>query len=288
MRILDAIRSSAVLLEEAGIDDPIADAEILVLHAAGMDRIAAYTGNPEVNRPLLLKIRRLVMRRSKGEPLQYITGHVEFCGLTIQVGKGVLIPRPETELLVEEALAVLGGENSAFGRRPEAVCQILDVCSGSGCITLALAKAFPYAELCGTDISDSAIRYAKKNALLNKIGNVIFLRGSLFSPIKKGALFDLIVSNPPYVKTPEIGGLQREIREWEPLNALDGGADGLNFYRRIFPESLDYLKNKGKVIVELGFGQAEEVVEIAREFGFRRVILRKDYSGIDRILKAER
>jgi len=295
MRLLDAIKSAADILEKAGVEDPLADAEIMVLHAAGADRLAAYTDNPQIGANLLSKIRRYVVRRAKGEPLQYITGYVEFCGLAIKVGKGTLIPRPETELLVEYAIDMLRGlrpETTTGGRSsddtPQLPPAILDLCTGSGCIALALAREFPEAEVTGTDISGAALRYAKKNAALNGIGNATFVKGPLFAPVRKTPGFDLITANPPYISTAEISGLQREIREWEPMNALEGGVDGLDFYREIFSEAGVYLRTGGAVIVELGAGQAADVAKIAEKCGFAGIEIRKDYAGIDRILKAEK
>jgi release factor glutamine methyltransferase len=279
MRLLDALKSSTEYLEKAGIEDAFADSEILALHAAGVDRLAAYMENPEISKVVLAKIRRLVWRRAKGEPVQYIVGFIEFLGLKIYVGKGVLIPRPETELLAEEAINTGGVTTPPL--------QILDLCTGSGCIALALAKGFPDADVYGTDVSKTALRYAKKNALENIVKNVTFLEGSLFSPLNRGLCFDLIVSNPPYVKRADIEGLQREIKEWEPLEALDGGVDGLDFYRRIFADAREHLCKGGKVVAELGFGQAMDVEAIALDLGYKNIEVKKDYAGIERIFKAE-
>jgi len=290
MRLLDALKSATRLLEKAGIEDAFADAEVLTFHAAGADRLVAYMENPEITKELLSKIRRVMRRRAKGEPVQYIVGHVDFLGLTISVGKGVLIPRPETELLAEEAIAILSGQQSAVRKKQDSGFKefpcILDLCTGSGCIALALAKAFPDAEVRGTDVSKKALRYARKNAALNGIKNVIFSEGSLFEPVKGEKSFDLIVSNPPYIETSDIGGLQREIREWEPHEALDGGPDGLDYYRGILSVAAGYLRKDGKIVVELGFGQAKAAEEIARASGFTNVGTKKDYAGIERILTA--
>lgn len=281
MRLLDALKSSTEFLEKAGVDDAFADSEMLVLHASGADRLSAYMDNPEISKGLQAKIRRLVRRRAKGEPVQYIVGQVEFFGLKIHIGKGVLIPRPETELLAEEAIkAVSRG-------RVTLPLQILDLCTGSGCIAIALAKAFPDSRVYGTDVSKTAIRYAKKNAAGSAVENVTFLQGSLYLPLKRSLCFDLIVSNPPYVKRGDIDGLQREIKEWEPLEALDGGGDGLDFYRSIFTDAPKYLCRGGRILVELGFGQAEDVKMLAMRQGFGTIEVRKDYAGIERILKAE-
>jgi release factor glutamine methyltransferase len=278
MRLLDALRSSTEYLEKARIEDAFADSEILVLHAAQVERLAAYMENPEISKGTIARIRRLIRRRAKGEPVQYIVGQVEFLGLKIYVGKGVLIPRPETELLAEEAIKTVSGVV-----RP---VRVLDLCTGSGCVALAIAKVLSDATVVGTDVSKKALHYARKNARENSVDNVTFLTGSLFSPLKPGIYFDLIVSNPPYVKRSDIRGLQREIREWEPLKALDGGDDGLDFYVKIFSDAGGYLKEGGKIMVELGFGQAAAVSEIARGAGFKNVEARKDYAGIERILKA--
>ncbi len=297
MRLLDIIKPSSEYLEKSGVDDPLAEAETLIFYAAGIDRMTAYLNNPETEKGLLSRIRRLLRRRAKGEPLQYIIGRVDFLGLTINVGKGVLIPRPETELLAEETIReVKGRMANAKGRREnlkrqkkvsDSEFRILDLCTGSGCVALALAREFPSALVWGTDISKKAMRYAEENALINGIGNVTFFIGPLFGPIKKKSGFDLIVSNPPYVKRSDIKELQREIREWEPIEALDGGEDGLDFYRKIFSDAGNYLRERAKIILELGFGQAGEVIAVAKESGFKNIEIKKDYAGIDRILKVE-
>jgi release factor glutamine methyltransferase len=206
----------------------------------------------------------------------------------------VLIPRPETELLAQEATETVRSrmsEASSGGGVPRPVQKaedkprILDLCTGSGCIALALAREFPSAEVYAVDVSKRALKYAMQNTGINNVGNVTFLEGSLFAPVKDLS-FDLIVSNPPYIRSGDIGGLQREIREWEPVNALDGGAEGLDFYREIFPGAKKFLRRNGVVIVELGFGQAEDVARIARRSGFSSIEITKDYAGIERILKA--
>ena len=293
MRLLDIIKSSSDYLEGAGVADPLVDAELLVLHAAGMERLRAYIDNPEIDRSLRSKINRLVTRRASGEPLQYIVGHVDFLGLDIRVGRGVLIPRPETELLVEEAIRTVKSKALSVKRSektPSAISHqplaILDLCTGSGCIALAIAKEFPAARLYATDLSAKAIKYAKQNAEGNGIENITFLKGSLFGPVEEDMAFDLITANPPYIRTSDISGLQREVREWEPVDALDGGADGLDFYREILSKASGYLKADGCILFELGFGQAEAVREIAEGSGFKKLTILKDFAGIDRVLKA--
>ena len=297
MRLLDIIKFSSDDLEESGVPDPLVDAELLALHAAGLERLRAYIDNPEIDRRLRSKINRLVTRRASGEPLQYIIGVVDFLGLHIRVGKGVLIPRPETELLVEEAIKTVRSQKSDVrcekptrgktqkSKSSSPLCM-LDLCTGSGCIALALAREFPTAQVYATDVSSKAIQYAEGNADYNGIKNVTFLKGSLFSPVEKYMLFDLITANPPYIGSSDIDGLQREVRDWEPVEALDGGADGLDFYRAILSKAAGYLKASGWIFFELGFGQSEDVAELAGKAGLKNIELIKDFAGIDRVLKA--
>jgi release factor glutamine methyltransferase len=296
MRLLDTIKSSSDHLEKSGVVDPLVDAELLVLHAAGIDRLRAYMDNPEADLRLLSRINRLVKRRANGEPLQYIIGHVDFLGLEIRVGKGVLIPRPETEMLVEEAIKTVKRKELSVKSSEENPSPIthhpsqlfLDLCTGSGCISLALAKEFPAAKVYATDVSAKALKYAKGNAECNGIKNVIFLKGSLFTPVAEHMSFDLITANPPYISTSDISGLQREVREWEPLRALDGGEDGLDFYGEILSRAAGYLKEGGWIFFELGFGQSEAVAEIAVRSGFKNIELIREFAGIDRVLKAKK
>jgi len=237
----------------------------------------------------LSRINRFVKRRGAGEPLQYIVGHVDFLGLEIRVGKGVLIPRPETELLVEEAIKAVKHKALRVNNSPFTIHHslfFLDLCTGSGCIALALAKEFPAAKVYASDVSAKAIKYARDNADHNAIQNVTFLKGSLFAPVEEHMSFDLITANPPYIMTSDIEGLQREVREWEPLRALDGGEDGVDFYRKILSKGGVFLKEGGWIFFELGFGQSEAVAKIAAHAGFKNVELIKDFAGIDRVLKA--
>lgn len=281
MRLLDVLKPSTEYLEKSGIDEPLIEAETLILHAAMIERLTAYRDNPEIGQDFLTEIHKLLDLRAKGEPLQYIIGYVDFLDLKIKVGRGVLIPRPETELLTQEA--IIEGR-----RQKNSSLTILDLCTGSGCISLCLAREFPDADIYGSDISEAAIKYAEINAKINEIKNIAFLRGSLFKPIKEPLTFDLIISNPPYIRTSDIDKLQREIKEWEPLEALDGGADGLDFYRKIFSGAERYLKKNGKIILEVAFDQAEAVTEIAEDSDFTNITIIKDYAGIKRILKAEK
>jgi len=286
MRLLDLLRKSTEYLEQNGIDDALPEAEMLVFHAVNRNRLDAYIENPEIKSADSAKVRRLLQRRLTGEPVQYIIGHIEFCGLCIKVGKGVLIPRPETELLVEEVIRAISDQRSAVSSKTVKSLSLLDLCTGTGCIALALAREFPEAGVYGTDLSKEAVAYAKKNAKANNIENIRFRQGSLFDAVK-AKRFDIITANPPYIRRDEIETLQREIRDWEPVAALDGGLDGMDFYRAILSSVGDYLNPDGFIFVELGYDQAEGVQKIARAEGFSEITVIKDYAGIGRILKAK-
>jgi len=306
MKALEKIRVAGEFLKRYGIDSPLKDAELLIAHCLDINRIILYKDNPQIREDVMALIETLLQRRAKREPLQYILGYTEFHGLKIRVGPGVLIPRPETELLAEEAIKILKNKISnpplpPFTKRAEggvtatarslSLVRILDLCTGSGCIALALAKEFPDAEIYGTEISGAAIHYAEENAKNNGIQNVTFLKGSLFEPLTEkrtsrtsNLTFDLIISNPPYIKEGDIMTLQPEIMNWEPAEALNGGEDGLAYYRGIISEAKNYLKMEGFLMFEIGIDQAESVKEIAKHAGFRDISLKKDYAGLDRIM----
>lgn len=288
MRALDKLRKAKEFLANSEIDDADREAESIIAHCLGIDRLLLYRDNPEMRDATIFEIDELLKRRARREPLQYILGYTEFHGLKIKVGRGVLVPRPETELLVEEAVKIL----KKYALRIMKF-KVLDLCTGSGCIALALAKEFPEAEIYGTDTSEVAIEYAVENAVINDVRNVTFLKGSLFEPLRSTAqilpvVFDLIVSNPPYIKRDDMKHLQPEIRAWEPAEALDGGEDGLDYYRIMIPEARFYLRENGSLILEIGVGQAKDIKEMAGNAGFRSVSLVNDYAGIERILIAKK
>ncbi len=277
MTAIEKLKEVSALLESEGIEDSAKEAEIIITEILCINRSKLYAGDLEIPAEISKKIDSYALRRAKGEPLQYIIGHVVFYGLKIFVGKGVLIPRPETELLVQQAIKQLNQfkiNDSRF--------TVLDLCTGSGCIAIAIAKQYPDAQVFGVERSEIAISYAIKNALQNNVKNVQFLKGDLFEPIR-GMKFDLIVSNPPYIKTAEISKLQREIREYEPIDALDGGEDGLYFYRKILKYSPLFIEENGLIVLELGYSLADDVKKLAFKEGFKNVTVIRDYSGIERI-----
>lgn len=262
------------------IEWPHLEAEILLSHALNIPRIQLYV---QFERTLtveeLAQYKALILRRSKREPIAYITGHQPFMSLDLEVNSSVLIPRPETEKLVEIAI-----ETAKTMEKP----LIADIGIGSGSIAVSLAKYLPQSEIIGTDSSQEAIGVAKRNA--EKIGasdRCKFLAGDLFEPLSeyKGK-FDIVVSNPPYIKTSEIDKLQPEIK-FEPRGALDGGEDGLKYYGIIVKDAADHLKAGGYLILEAGFGQAGDIIQLitaAGKYGIPEII--KDLSGLERIIKA--
>jgi len=283
MNALDKLKEARKLLGTSGIEDAVREAELIISHCLGIDRLTLYRDNPWIPKDTISRIDALLQRRIKREPLQYILGHMEFYGLKIRLGSGVLIPRPETELLAEEAIKIISNFEFRISN-----FTFLDLCTGSGCLALALAREFPEARVYGTDTSEIAIGYAKENAKLNGIRGVTFIKGSLFEPIKEFLVtFDLIVSNPPYIRRNDIKSLQPEVKDWEPLEALDGGENGLDYYRAIIPEARNYLKEGGCLMFELGNNQADAVRKMAGDAGFINISLIKDYTAIERILIAK-
>lgn len=214
--------------------------------------------------------RELIGRRAKRIPLQQITGEQEFMGFPFLVNEHVLIPRQDTETLVEEAM-----EKSGKGDR------VLDMCTGSGCILLSLLKLVPELSGTGADISQEALKVAVENGKRLQT-EASFLESDLFEKVE--GVFDLIVSNPPYIASDEIGTLMEEVRDHEPIGALDGSADGLAFYRRLVQEGKDHLKSGGWMLFEIGCTQAEAVMELLKKGGFQEIYVKKDLAGLDRVV----
>ncbi|MBU1727090.1 MAG: peptide chain release factor N(5)-glutamine methyltransferase [Candidatus Omnitrophica bacterium] len=252
------------------------EAELLFTRALNCDRLSLYADKALVlDKDSSFFISSVLKRRISGEPIQYILGNTEFMGLDFKVTPDVLIPRQETEVLVEAVISWAGKATSL---------NILDLGTGSGCIAISLAKFIPWANITAVDFSDNALAVAKENAQSNKV-DVDFKRSDLFEVFSLSPVtYDLIVSNPPYVASLEIERLQREVK-YEPLVALDGGADGLDFYRRIINDSPSFLKDGGLLVVEMGFGQREAIERIFAESGnFEIIEVAKDYSGIERVI----
>ena len=242
-------------LADKGVENPRLEAEWMLCEALTLDRVGLYLNfDKPLSEAELAAYRGMVARRGRREPLQYILGSQEFMGLDFQVSPAVLIPRHDTEVLVAEGI-----------KRGAAARSILDIGAGSGCVAVALAKALPLAEVCAVDISDEALAVARDNAERNG-ASVQFFQGSLLEPFA-GRRFDMILSNPPYIPQAELATLQQEVRGFEPMSALDGGADGLDFYRAIVARAPDHLNAGGWLLFEVGAGQAPEVLELLRKGG---------------------
>ncbi len=218
----------------------------------------------------------MIKERLNERPIAYIIGNREFMGLDFSVKEGVLIPRPDTETLVEEIINICNNRTGL---------NILDIGTGSGAITISLAKYLNKSHVVSADISDIALEIASKNAISNNVDERIdFVKSDVFSNVPQENKFDLIVSNPPYIRKADIEGLDRQVKDFEPYNALEGGEDGLDFYRKITKESKDFLKNKGILAYEVGHDQASDVSEIMRENGFENIYTKCDLQGFQRVV----
>lgn len=218
----------------------------------------------------------LIERRQNGEPLQYLLGEWEFYGYPLRVGAGVLIPRSDTELLVEICEQKLTAKPTPF---------ILDLCSGSGCIAIALKKLIPSATVCAVELSSDAIVYLSENITLNQV-EILSVQADVFT-YQPEQSFDLIVSNPPYIPSQDLEELSLEVQQ-EPQLALDGGADGLSFYRMIADRYLSFLNPKGILALEIGYDQGEQVPNILKEFGYENIELFHDLSNLPRVVIANK
>lgn len=259
-----------------GVANARLEAEWLLCAATGVDRVGLYL---QYDKPLnageLAAYRAMVVRRANREPLQHILGSQEFFGLDYEVTPDTLIPRYDTELLVSEAAT----------RHPDAR-SILDIGTGSGCIAVSLLKRLPKAIVTATDVSEAALAVAGRNA--EKHGAPIeFLQGSLLAPVA-GRCFDLIVSNPPYIPTADIESLDQEVRDYDPRTALDGGCDGLLIYRSLIPEAVEHLNPGGWLLVEIGIGQAKDIVSLFRHTcRLGEPFIVRDAGGIERVVGAQ-
>ncbi|MEI6209035.1 MAG: peptide chain release factor N(5)-glutamine methyltransferase [Desulfuromonadales bacterium] len=264
-------------LSAKGVENARLEAEWLLSAATGLDRVGLYLNFEQpLNDAELSAFRIMVARRAKREPLQHILGTQEFYGLDFEVTPDVLIPRHDTELLVAEAIA----------RKPEAR-TVLDIGTGSGCISVVLARQLSTAAVTATDISEAALAVARRNAKRHA-ASIEFLVGSLFSPLI-GRSFDLVVSNPPYIPTADIAGLAPEVRDFEPRGALDGGLDGLHVYRSLVQTASKYLHPGGWLLVEVGIGQAHDVSQLFLEAcTYSESFSALDPGGIERVIGAQR
>jgi release factor glutamine methyltransferase len=272
------------------------EAELLFTETLKCSRASLYLGKKDVlDKASALFIARALRRRARQEPIQYILGKSEFMGLEFKLSEAVLIPRPETEILVETVIRLVSGVRNPACYLPVGEAdyglgiKILDIGTGSGNIAISLAKFLPNVQITATDISQEALDIAKENAQLNKVGDrAIFIKANLFPNTKhQRPGTDIIVSNPPYIPSAEIDKLQPQI-QYEPRAALDGGDDGLDFYRRIIGLSPGYLKEGGLLAIEIGCGQLKAIKNIFKKSGnFNIIEMVKDYNGIERVIVAQ-
>ena len=295
------IEEGTAVLEAAGIEEAALDAWYLLEYTAGISRASYYGGPGRILEERQAKqYLEYIQMRSKRIPLQHITGEQEFMGYPFYVNEHVLIPRQDTETLVEEAIKIVRAKMRDMEGRKS--LRILDMCTGSGCILLSIMKMCPLAEGVGCDISEEALKTAGKNA--KRLGvNVKWIRSDLFErwdqldqgncaeetsvgkePVRSDRRYDVIVSNPPYIPTEDIEGLQEEVRFHDPRIALDGGEDGLHFYRRIIEDSISHIEDGGHLLFEIGCGQGKDVAELMTGYGYQDVMIKKDLSGLDRVV----
>jgi len=324
MTLLESLNQTTKYLKDHQIESPRLNAELLLAHSLNLGREEFYT---HLHDPLKEReeetLEKMIRRRISGEPLQYILEHQEFWSIDFKVDSRVLIPRPETELLVEQSLLILrqyqtppvkagsiaplsinseqtpackaatAEELILSGNSLGGIPSVLEIGTGSGAIAIALAKEVKNIFLVATDISRDALVLAKENAEAAGVQHQIkFVNGDLFDPLcpsKERKPFDLILSNPPYIVRPEIGSLAKEVRDYEPTIALDGGEDGLEFYRRIITGAPFYLREGGWLLLEIGQGESEKVAEQIESSGaFLKPQILPDLSGIERVVKAQR
>lgn len=279
MTVREAMQEAAGILSGAGLESPGREAAVIFCHVLGRDRGWLYShAEEELSGEERERLLELIGERARGKPVQYITGRQEFMSLVFSVNPRVLIPRPDTEILVE---TVIGHVKSLS--LSDAPVRVLDMGTGSGCIAVSLAFYIENCFVTAVDISSDAIEVARENAGRNGVAHRIeFLCGDLFAPLG-GKSFHVIASNPPYIPSQDIDGLDRGVRDYEPRQALDGGTDGLEFYRRIVNEAGRFLESDGLLALEVGRGQAA-VVAAMMEKGFRDIKVFKDLAGIERVV----
>lgn len=271
---------------EKAIDSPRLSAELLLSHVLGLTRIELYTEfDSEVTEEKLGQLHELVKRCGGNEPVAYLVGRTEFYSLPIKVTPDCLIPRPETELLVERAIEFL--------RTRKGVQYVCDLCTGSGCIAVAIAKNFADAKIIATDISDAALAVAAENVEAHNLKDKVqLLCGDLFAPVIAGldaGKFDLITCNPPYVSAAEYESLDKNVRDYEPRQALYAGADGLDVYRKIIEKIDEFLKPDSTLLLEIGYSQGPAVRELLEQTGFfGEIKIEKDPHNNDRVVTAKK
>ncbi|MCI8999978.1 MAG: peptide chain release factor N(5)-glutamine methyltransferase [Clostridia bacterium] len=279
MTIEENLKIGLEKLKKKKIEEPRKIARLLLCFVLKMrkEEIVVY-GTKELTKKEEEEYQNSIQKLEEGYPLQYITHHQEFMKLDFYVDEKVLIPRADTEITVEEVIW--------YSKNKPKNLRILDLCTGSGAIAISLGKYLPNCEIVAVDISKEALKIAKKNAKQNEVNNITFVQSNLFEKVR--GTFDIIVSNPPYIKTGVIETLEPQVQK-EPILALDGGGDGLMFYRKILTKAGTYLKQDGAIFLEIGYDQKEEVVNIIQETKeYEEIQTKKDLSGNNRMVMAKK
>lgn len=276
-----ALDEAIEALQKHNVPHAKLDAILLLEHVLEVDRVYILIHGDEVMSKTAYGLYKdMVTRRKKGKPLQYIIGHTEFMGLTFKVNEHVLIPRQDTEILVEEAM-------KCIDEHP--ITHILEVGTGSGCIPISICAKYSHIKVTTVDISQEALEVARENAKYHGVDDrITCIHSNVFEHINKDERYDLIISNPPYIKADDIAGLMREVRNHEPISALDGGTDGLDFYRRISQDSIEIASDECYIFYEVGHNQSIEVKEILENVGYKDVGIIKDLAGINRVVTGVR
>jgi release factor glutamine methyltransferase len=284
--VLEAIQRSTEFLARKGVDSPRLQTELMLAQLLQCPRMQLYLNfERALTPPEIETLRQMVKRRGQREPLQHILGTTSFCGLELAVNRHVLIPRPETELLAERGWTFLN-QLSTLNPQPSTA---LDFGTGSGCLAIALAHHCPVALLEAIDLSPAALALARENAARHSLAERIrFREGNGFAAVPAGSQFDLIISNPPYIPSAEIATLQPEVRDHDPSTALDGGPEGLDYYMSLAAEAALFLKPGGRLMLELGDGQAARVQEILRQQKWIVEAVQEDYNRTPRVVVARR
>lgn len=282
LTLTETLKKGKEILTKAGVENPAFDTQCLFTKCFSLDKQALLLhGDKTAPEKTVSEYINLITKRAQGHPLQYLLRQWEFLGLPIKVGEGVLIPRPETELLCEVAANWLKSTGKT---------KVLDLCGGSGAVAIGIAHLCPTAEIISAELSDTALFYLNENIKLNNLQNVKAIKADVLNSPEFDTLFpesltpfDAIVSNPPYIPTGELEHLQAEVKH-EPKMALDGGSDGLDFYRAICRRWLTLLTKGGLAAFEIGQGQSDEVTQIMSGAGLTNITATPDYSGIERII----
>ncbi len=275
MVVEDVLEHAVRTLRAAQIEDAKTDAFLLLEKASGINRsMYVLYKDKEITQEQFDSYKKLIERRAAHEPCQYITGICEFMGLPFMVNENVLIPRQDTEVMVEKALRLTPGN-----------ADVLDMCTGSGCIAISMQRHRPDIKPVAVDISEAALELAMENARKHRC-RIGFKKSDLFGDLDRNAKFDVIISNPPYVSDQEYDGLMPEIKVHEPELALKAGPDGLDIYKRLIKDAGFFIKPEGVLLLEIGSGQAKAVTSMLKESGFENIEVIKDYAGLDRVVTA--